>query len=223
MQSGFTSGLRRRTVQGSGGCSCKRSPCAGVAEEWHGRLYRPRRSDRRRRRCTRSRTESQRTALVHELIWSGILAHVPGEQAERELGWLDWSIGRKISDDGKWLLFDESGDATGNQAWVYLRRTDGAPPVLLGEGAYCDLSADGKWVAAAPSDSSGHINLLPTGAGEARKLSVAGLRVYRVMWLIQVADSYRKVSKLLWCHLLSLFPSVLVPAGRQSLSLDVPA
>ena len=124
-----------------------------------------------------------RVLLVHELIWAGILAHVPGEQAERDLGWLDWSIDRKLSDDGKFMLFDESGDAPGEQTWIYLRRTDGTPPVLLGEGAYGDLSADGKWVAAAPSDSSGQINLLPTGAGESRKLQLAGLKIYRVMWL----------------------------------------
>jgi len=124
-----------------------------------------------------------RVLLVHELSWAGILARVPGEQEERELGWLDWSIGRKLSDDGKWLLFDESGAAPGDNSWVYLRRTDGAPPVLLGEGDYCDLSADGKWVAAAPNDSSGQINLMPTGAGEARRLRLPGLRIYRVAWL----------------------------------------
>jgi Tol biopolymer transport system component len=124
-----------------------------------------------------------RVLLVHELIWAGILARVPGEQGERELGWLDWSIGRKLSNDGNWLLFDESGDAPGNRNWVYLRRTDGALPVLLGEGTYCDLSADGKWVAAAPSEYSSQINLLPTGAGEGKKLQVPGLYIYRVMWL----------------------------------------
>jgi eukaryotic-like serine/threonine-protein kinase len=124
-----------------------------------------------------------RVLLVHELSWAGILAHVPGEQGERELGWLDWSIGRKLSEDGKWLLFDETGAAPGDHAWVYLRRTDGAPPVLLGDGAYCDLSADGKWVAAAPSDYSGQINLLPTGPGEARRLRFPGLKIYRVAWL----------------------------------------
>jgi eukaryotic-like serine/threonine-protein kinase len=124
-----------------------------------------------------------RVLLVHELMWAGILAHVPGEQGERELGWLDWSIGRKLSGDGKWLLFDETGDAPGERTWAYLRRTDGAPPVLLGEGAYCDLSADGKWVAAVPSDSADQINLLPTGAGEARRLRLPGLQIYRVAWL----------------------------------------
>src|SRR5262249_7351701 len=118
-----------------------------------------------------------RVLLVHELIWAGILAHVPGEQGERELGWLDGSIVRKVSNDGKWLRFDESGAAPGSRNWVYQRGTDGAPPVLLGEGVYCDLSADGKWVAAAPNDYSGQINLLPTGAGEGRKLQIAGLNI----------------------------------------------
>jgi DNA-binding winged helix-turn-helix (wHTH) protein/WD40 repeat protein len=124
-----------------------------------------------------------RVLLVHEQIWAGILAHIPDEQGERELGWLDWSIGRKLSDDGKWLLFDESGAAPGDHNWVYLRGTNGAPPVLLGEGAYCDLSADGKWVASAPIETAGQINLLPTGAGEARQLHFPELRIYRVMWL----------------------------------------
>jgi eukaryotic-like serine/threonine-protein kinase len=124
-----------------------------------------------------------RVLLVHELIWAGILAHVPGEQGERELGWLDWSISRKLSNDGKWLLFDETGDAPGDQQWIFLRRTDGSPPVRLGDGAFCDLSADGKWVAAAPTDSSSQIYLLPTGAGEMKKLPVGGLKIYRVWWL----------------------------------------
>src|SRR5260370_25763762 len=84
---------------------------------------------------------------------------------------------------GKWLLLHEGAVAREDKWWVYTRRTDGAPPVLLGEGVYCDLSADGKWVAAAPNDSSGQINLMPTGAGEARRLRLPGLRIYRVAWL----------------------------------------
>src|SRR5260370_6093526 len=92
-------------------------------------------------------------------------------------------MGRNLSDAGNSLLFDEWGAARGENSWFYLRGTDGAPPVLLGEGDYCDLSADGKWVAAAPNDSSGQINLMPTGAGEARRLGLPGLRIYRVAWL----------------------------------------
>jgi Tol biopolymer transport system component len=55
--------------------------------------------------------------------------------------------------------------------------------VLLGNGAYADLSADGKWVAAAPEDYSGPINLLPSGAGETRRLQVPGLKIFRALWL----------------------------------------
>jgi Tol biopolymer transport system component len=124
-----------------------------------------------------------RVLLVHELMWAGILARVPGEQGERELGWLDWSISRKLSNDGKWLLFDESGDAPGDQGWVFLRQTNGSPPVLLGEGAYGDLSQDGTRVATVPGNFSGQINLVPTGAGETKKVHFAGLKIYRVLWL----------------------------------------
>ncbi len=164
-----------------------------------------------------------RVLLVHELVWAGILAHVPGEQGERELGWLDWSIGRKLSGDGKWLLFDESGDAPGEQTWIYLRRTEGTPPVLLGEGSYCDLSPDGKWVAAAPSDYSGQINLLPTGAGETRKLSVAGLKIYRVMWLPDqqhVVLSGSDASKTLRGYVLDLKTAMARAFTPENVKLD---
>ena len=124
-----------------------------------------------------------RVLLVHELIMAGILAHVPGEKGERELGWLDWSIIRSLSDDGKWLLFDESGFAPGNQTWIYLRSTDGSPPVRLGEGTYCDLSPDGKWVAAVPSDFSGRIQIIPTGAGQVRTFQLPNMKLFSVSWL----------------------------------------
>jgi len=124
-----------------------------------------------------------RVLLVHELIRAGILARVPGASSERELGWLDWSMGRELTDDGKWLLFDESGDAPGNQAWIYLRATDGSPPVRLGEGLFCDLSPDGKWVAAASSDFSGHLNIIPTGAGQTRTVVFPKMKLFRARWL----------------------------------------
>ncbi|HKN32916.1 MAG TPA: winged helix-turn-helix domain-containing protein [Terriglobales bacterium] len=124
-----------------------------------------------------------RVLLVHELIHAGILAHVPGAEGERELGWFDWSIDRGLSADGKLMVLEESGDAPGGDTWVYLRRTDGSPPVKLGSGAYGDLSPDGQWVAAAAPDFSGQINLFPTGPGQARALHFPALRVYATAWL----------------------------------------
>jgi Tol biopolymer transport system component len=124
-----------------------------------------------------------RVLFVHELIRAGILAHVPGDSGERELGWLDWSICRALSQDGKWLLFDETGDAPGGDAWIYLRATDGSPAVKLGSGSYSDLSPDGKWVAAVASDFSGQVSLLPTGDGQSRTIRFPSFRAYGVIWL----------------------------------------
>jgi Tol biopolymer transport system component len=124
-----------------------------------------------------------RILLVHETARAGILAHVPGSSGERELGWFDWSICRSLSDDGKRLLFGELGDAPGDQTWIYLRKTDGSPPQRLGQGKFEDLSPDGKWVAAVPSDFSDHISIIPTGAGPEREFKLQGKKPFRVWWL----------------------------------------
>lgn len=124
-----------------------------------------------------------RILLVHEAARAGILAHVPGSSGERELGWFDWSICRSLSDDGERLLFDESGDAPGDQTWTYLRETDGSPPVRLGEGRFGDLSPDGKWVAVVPSDFSNHISIIPTGAGQERTFEVQNKKLFDVSWV----------------------------------------
>ncbi len=124
-----------------------------------------------------------RILLVHEAARAGILAHVPGSSGERDLGWFDWSICRSLSADGKRLLFDESGDAPGDQIWTYLRETDGSPPVRLGEGRFGDLSPDGKWVAVLPSDFSSHVHIIPTGAGQERTFEVQNKKLFDVSWL----------------------------------------
>jgi DNA-binding winged helix-turn-helix (wHTH) protein/Tol biopolymer transport system component len=124
-----------------------------------------------------------RVLFVHELIRAGILGHVPRESGERELGWLDWSIHRALSKDGKWLVFDETGDAPGGDSWTYLRATDGSAAVKLGSGTYSDLSPDGKWVAVVPSDFSGQVSLLPTGEGQSRTIRLPSFHTYGVTWL----------------------------------------
>jgi hypothetical protein len=80
---------------------------------------------------------------------------------ERDLTWLDYSHPGDISADGKTLLFDEEGGG-GSLAYgksgglshaVYLRKTDGSPAVLLGEGAAIALSPDEKWLIAQTQQS----------------------------------------------------------------------
>ena len=90
----------------------------------------------------------------------------------RAEGWLDWSLITDISNDGKTVLFIESGEGTGANYGIYIRKTDGSPAIRLGDGEPISLSPDGNWVASYPLDRDQGIQLLPTGAGEIRKLPV---------------------------------------------------
>ena len=66
-----------------------------------------------------------------------------------------------LSADGKTLLFDEEGGGgaldyskSGGLTYaVYIRKTDGSPAVLLGEGGAVALSPDGKWAIAQTQES----------------------------------------------------------------------
>jgi Tol biopolymer transport system component len=108
-----------------------------------------------------------------------LVGMVAGETKQRDLSWLDYSYPASISPDGKTLLFDEEGGG-GSLAYsksgglsyaVYIRKTDGSPAVLLGEGGALALSPDGKSVIAQTNDSAAQLRLLTTGAGEARDLT----------------------------------------------------
>ena len=100
----------------------------------------------------------------------GIRGLAPGAKQEVELGWFGWSIVRDISRDGKQILFEEEGEGGGPNYTVFLRNSDGSPPVRIGEGNAEAISPDGKWVVTKPA--KGHnLTLVPTGAGEARQLT----------------------------------------------------
>jgi eukaryotic-like serine/threonine-protein kinase len=104
---------------------------------------------------------------------------ISGEPKQRDLSWLDYSYPAGLSGDGKTLLFDEEGGG-GSLAYsksgglsyaVYVRKTDGSPAVLLGEGGALALSPDGKSVLSQTQDTPAQLRLLTTGAGEARDLT----------------------------------------------------
>jgi Tol biopolymer transport system component len=98
------------------------------------------------------------------------------EKVERKLSWFDWASNVSLSADARLLAFTESGEGAGEKYGVYVRPTDGSPAVRLGDGAVRSLSPDGKWVAAEQPGSGGtSLQILPTGAGETRKLDLAPL------------------------------------------------
>jgi Tol biopolymer transport system component len=94
----------------------------------------------------------------------------PGGKAEVELGWLGWTLIRDISNDGKQILFEEEGEGGGPNYTVFLRNTDGSPPIRLGEGSGHAISPDGKWVVTQDFNSTA-LKIVPTGAGEGRTLT----------------------------------------------------
>jgi eukaryotic-like serine/threonine-protein kinase len=89
--------------------------------------------------------------------------------SQRDLSWFDKGFLLDLSPEGRTIVFHDL-DAT------FLRRTDGSPPIRLGDGYTFDLgrlSPDGKWVVTASASGPRTPVLIPTGAGETRRLEAA--------------------------------------------------
>jgi serine/threonine protein kinase/Tol biopolymer transport system component len=112
----------------------------------------------------------------------GIRATQPGGKGESELGWFGWSELRDISPDGHKILFEEEGDGGGSNYTVYLRNTDGSPPLRISEGVALAISPDEKW-AITRGAKGGPLNLVPTGAGESRALTHDSVSYLEAHWL----------------------------------------
>ncbi len=110
--------------------------------------------------------------LLKKSVWNfEIFGGGEGQTEERKLDWLDWSLGRGISDDGKYVLFEEEGEGGGPDYTVYIRPTDGSPAIAIGHGTGVAFSPDNKWVLTATLTSPSQFVLQPTGPGESRTLT----------------------------------------------------
>ena len=118
--------------------------------------------------------------LLMRASWRRELIGMTADDAKQhDLSWLDYTYPADVSADGKTLLFDEEGGGgsldyskSGGLSYaVYIRKTDGSPAVLLGEGGAVSLSPDGKSVIAQTQDSPSQLRLLTTGAGEPKDLT----------------------------------------------------
>ena len=106
----------------------------------------------------------------------------PNETKERDLSSFEYSVLTDITPDGKKILYLEPGESGGSLYSVLLRRTDGSPPVRLGQGRSEGLSPDGKWALALLLTTPPQLTLLPTGVGEPRQLSRDSIDYQRVWW-----------------------------------------
>jgi DNA-binding winged helix-turn-helix (wHTH) protein/Tol biopolymer transport system component len=116
-------------------------------------------------------SRSGRLLVTQDVMRYEVMGRFSGEA--RDLSWLDFSRADDLSLDGRSVLFTVEGEAVGQNYEVFLRGTDGGPPMRLGEGYGSAISPDGRWVlAVAPfgtaSNSTPQFVLLPVGMGQAK-------------------------------------------------------
>jgi len=119
-----------------------------------------------------------RVLLERNTLTEEIRFQREGDPGERDLSWFDLSHVVALSADGQWLLFGETGEGGGPEYGVYLRRTDGSPPIRVGHGRAMGLSPDARYALAIPLAKPDRIDLLPIPDGEARALRYDGLTRY---------------------------------------------
>lgn len=112
-----------------------------------------------------------RALISRDAMRAGAIGLAPGENKERDLSWQDWTVPNDISEDGKRVLFVEAGEAGGGEYAAFIRETNGASAVRLGEGSPLSLSPDGTLALVLRQNiSPPELWLLPTGVGQQRKL-----------------------------------------------------
>jgi serine/threonine protein kinase len=108
--------------------------------------------------------------LTEDDYRSSAIVFLPNQQLGKDLTWFDWSSDRSLSADGRFLLFDESGEGGGPAGGVYLRPTDGSPAVRLSDGLAVALSPDGAWALTRALVGPTRYVLVPVRAGQPREL-----------------------------------------------------
>ncbi len=107
-----------------------------------------------------------------------------GTNQERDLSWLSYSYGPRLSRDGSEVLFTDLSEESGNDYSVYVRKSDGSPAVRLTGGGYgTDISPDGKWaIVLLPDDPAHRLQIVPVGPGQARALHWEGMQPRWAQW-----------------------------------------
>jgi hypothetical protein len=116
------------------------------------------------------------------MAWTENRARARGMAEEVELPAADLSFLTDLSDDGRQVVGTDQGTGGGPNFSFYVQKTDGSPPVWLGEGDGQALSPDGRLVLALLAHPP-QLLIVPTGAGETRTLEPGSIARYsRAVW-----------------------------------------
>src|SRR5713101_849591 len=122
--------------------------------------------------------------LTQENAQTEVLGLLAGNKSERDFSWLNFSSVADLAQDGKKILLTETGQADGIHSAVYLRNSDGSPPVRLGDGEALALSPDGQWAVARLRGSSDELTLLPVDLGRQKEIKNDNIVAYHgAKWL----------------------------------------
>ena len=87
---------------------------------------------------------------------------------EHDLSWMSASGVRGITDDGRTIAFEDVSDRPGAARSTWIRTTDGAPAMRLGEGRPLDIAPRGDLVASTITGPPAKLVLYPAGPGDER-------------------------------------------------------
>jgi Tol biopolymer transport system component/tRNA A-37 threonylcarbamoyl transferase component Bud32 len=116
-------------------------------------------------------TRDGRALLERATVWNEVRARARASHEEAELPAADVSSLSDIADDGSVILGTDVGWGGGPNFSLYVEKTDGSPPVWLGEGDGQALAPDGRFALAVLLQTKPQqLLLVPTAAGETRTL-----------------------------------------------------
>ena len=122
-----------------------------------------------------------RVLVNHGNIRRILTVVTPDHPEGRDFSWMDWAYSMRFSADSKQIVFGDQH--SGPMYGAFIRNLDGSPAVRLGDGDPMDLSPDGKWVISRLPTTPAQLLLLPTGAGETRKLPNSSVIPIVARWL----------------------------------------
>jgi eukaryotic-like serine/threonine-protein kinase len=120
-------------------------------------------------------TSSGNALLTRDTRRLEMAGRLKADGAERNISWLGWSRVQELSGDAQLLLFDESGDATGNRPVTYVRDNRTGSVARLSSGVAMSFTPQADFALIGSEDRQ-RLALVPVGGGAPRWLPAVGLR-----------------------------------------------